>query len=98
MENEGLVPPWKLFFFFQIMEAIITVSLLIIGSLAVFVFYVNLSLGGYRFWLVLYMSGESKQNVHLIFPTPAMRLTPDFLKLLEDCTKQKSYCLNFWSK
>ena len=83
------------FFFFQIMEAIITVSLLIIGFLAVFVFYVNLSLGGYHFWLVLYMSGESKQNVHLIFPTPAMRLTPHFLKLLEDCTKQKSYCLNF---
>ena len=82
-------------FFFQIMEAIITVSLLIIGSLVVFVFYVNLSLGGYHFWLVLYMSGESKQNVHLIFPTPAMRLTPDFLKLLEGCTKQKSYCLNF---
>lgn len=28
-------------------------------------FYVNLSLGGYRFWLVLYMSGESKQNVRV---------------------------------
>lgn len=50
-------------------------SFLIIVFPIVFIFYVNLSLEGYCFWLVLYMPGESKQNVHLKYPSPAVRLT-----------------------
>ena len=70
---KALVPSWKLFL--QIMEAFITIFLLIIVFPIVFIFYLNLSLEGYCFWLVLYMPGESKQNVHVRYPTPAVRLT-----------------------
>lgn len=69
-------------------------SFLIIVFPIVFIFYVNLSLECYCFWLVLYIPGESKQNVHLRYPSPAVRLT-SFLKLLQDCTEQKLYCLKF---